>query len=122
MVRLARRTLSGAAPVVQGEAEALPFADDEFTAVSSLQVFFFFPEPLTVLREMRRVLDPRRGRVVIMTNAPEARGTPAAPYPIATRGRYYDDRTLRKLALDAGFTAARVTRWLELGQLLVAHP
>jgi SAM-dependent methyltransferase len=122
MVRLARKTLGPAVWIVQGKAEVLPFADAEFTAVSCLVAFFFFPEPLVVLREMRRVLDPQRGRIAIMTNAPEAKGTPAAPYPIATRGRFYDDKALRQLALDAGFATAEVSRWLEIGQLLVAHP
>jgi ubiquinone/menaquinone biosynthesis C-methylase UbiE len=37
----------------------------------------FFPEPLRALTEMRRVLDPQRGRIAIWTASPEARGTPA---------------------------------------------
>src|SRR2546423_12633093 len=49
MVRLARPL------AVQAEAEQLPFADGEFTAVSSIVAFFFFPDVLRVLREMRRV-------------------------------------------------------------------
>lgn len=48
----------------------------------------------------------------------------AAPYPIATRGRFYSDDELRRLPLDAGFTSAEVTRPDESGwaQLLVAQP
>jgi ubiquinone/menaquinone biosynthesis C-methylase UbiE len=122
MVRLARKTVGPAAQIVHGKAEALPFADAEFTAISCLAAFFFFPEPVAALREMRRVLDVERGRIAIMTTAPEAKGTPAAPYPIASRGHYYDDLALRQLALDAGFATADVTRWLEVGQLLVARP
>jgi len=49
------------------------------------------------------------------------KGTPAAPYPLATRGHFYDDHELERLAAPAGFTIARVTR-TEIGsQLLFAR-
>jgi SAM-dependent methyltransferase len=122
MVRLARRTLGDAAPITQGKAEAMPFADGSFTAVSCLVAFFFFPDPVAALREMRRVLEPSRGRVAIMTTAPEAKGTPAAPYPLATRGRFYADDELVRLPLEAGFSSARIAHREPWAQLLVAHP
>ena len=120
MVRLARKT-SGV-PIVLAEAERLPFANSEFTAVSSLVAFFFFPEPVQVLRELRRVLDPERGRLAIFTTSPEAKGTPAAPYPLATRGHFYSDEELAQLPLEAGFSQSRVSRTDEWAQLLVAQP
>ena len=120
MVRLARKT-SGV-PIVLAEAERLPFANGEFTAVSSLVAFFFFPEPVQVLRELRRVLDPERGRLAIFTTSPEAKGTPAAPYPLATRGHFYSDEELAQLPLKAGFSQSRVSRTDEWAQLLVAQP
>ena len=120
MVRLARKT-SGV-PIVLAEAERLPFANGEFTAVSSLVAFFFFPEPVQVLRELRRVLDPERGRLAIFTTSPEAKGTPAAPYPLATRGHFYSDEELAQLPLEAGFSQSRVSRTDEWAQLLVAQP
>jgi cyclopropane fatty-acyl-phospholipid synthase-like methyltransferase len=117
MVRLARPL------AVLGEAEQLPFTDGEFTAVSSIAAFFFFAKPGDALREMRRVLDSERGRIAICTTAPEAKGSPAAPYPLATRGHFHADDELRALALDAGFTTVTVTRdesgW---AQLLAAQP
>jgi ubiquinone/menaquinone biosynthesis C-methylase UbiE len=121
MVRLARQTTGGAARVVHGSAEGLPFEDGEFTAISCLVAFFFFPDPVAVLREFRRVLDPERGRVTVFTTPPEMKGTPAAPYPLATRGHFYEDMELERLARAAGFTVARVTR-TEIGsQLLFAR-
>jgi len=119
MVELARAT--AAVPVVQAPAEALPFEDGEFTAVSCIVAFFFFPDPVRVLREMKRVLDPEEGRAAIFTTPPEAKGTPAAPYPLATRGRFYGDAELERLPLDAGFGEARVTRTAIGAQLLVAR-
>jgi ubiquinone/menaquinone biosynthesis C-methylase UbiE len=121
MVRLARQTTRGDARIVQGSAEGLPFEDGEFTAISCLVAFFFFPDAVAVLREFRRVLDPERGRAAVFTTPPEMKGTPAAPYPLATRGHFYEDQELEGLATAAGFTVARVTR-TEIGaQLLFAR-
>jgi ubiquinone/menaquinone biosynthesis C-methylase UbiE len=121
MVRLARQTTGGNARIVHGVAERLPFEDGEFTAISCLVAFFFFPDPVAVLREFRRVLDPERGRVAVFTTPPEMKGTPAAPYPLATRGHFYEDMELEGLAPVAGFTVARVTRTDIGSQLLFAR-
>jgi ubiquinone/menaquinone biosynthesis C-methylase UbiE len=121
MVQLARRTTGGDARIVHGTADALPFGNGEFTAISCLIAFFFFPDPVGVLREFRRVLNPERGRVAVFTTPPEMKGTPAAPYPLATRGHFYEDQELEELARAAGFIVARVTR-TEIGaQLLFAR-
>jgi ubiquinone/menaquinone biosynthesis C-methylase UbiE len=107
---------------VHATADALPFGDAEFTAVSSIVAFFFFPDPVRALREMHRVLAPH-GRLAVYTTSPEAKGTMAAPYPLATRGHFYTDEELLRLPLEAGFSIARVSRPDEEGwaQLLVAQ-
>ncbi|HZC31453.1 MAG TPA: methyltransferase domain-containing protein [Gaiellaceae bacterium] len=111
-----------AAPfAVYGKAEELPFADAEFTAVSSI-VAFFFPDAVQALREMRRVLDPERGRLAVYTTAPEAKGTEAAPYPLATRGHFRTDDELAAVAREAGLRNVTVRRLDELAQLLTAQP
>ena len=126
MVRLTSATNAeavreGRLRIVDASAEELPFDDADFTAVSCIVAFFFFPDPVRVLREVRRVLDPERGRVAIFTTPPEAKGTPAAPYPLATRGHFYEDAELEQLPLEAGFASSQVTR-TEIGaQLLVAR-
>jgi SAM-dependent methyltransferase len=123
MVRLAQKTTGGRARIVHGSAERLPFGAGEFSAVSSLVAFFFFPEPVAVLREFLRVLDPERGRIAVYTTAPELKGTPAAPYPLATRGHFYEDDELGGLARTAGFRTVEVRRPDPGGaQLLVARP
>jgi len=104
--------------VVQGEAERLPFEDDTFTAVAMSIVFFFFDDPVGVLRECRRVLRPE-GRLAVYTTAPELRGTPAAPEPLASRGHFYGDDELAGLAAEAGLSDARVVSE-DGGQLLTA--
>ena len=95
---------------------AAPFA----TLGRAVVAFFFFPDPVRALSEMRRVLDPERGRVAVYTTAPEAKGSPAAPYPLATRGQFYSDEELVALPLEAGFSEARLAFREPWAQLLVA--
>jgi SAM-dependent methyltransferase len=108
---------------VYGDAHALPFADGAFTAASSIAAFFFLAEPVRALRELHRVLDRANGRIAIVTTSPEAKGTPAAPDPIASRGHFYTDDELRGLAVEAGFADVAVERTDESGwgQLLRAR-
>jgi len=120
MVRLARETTAGAALIVHGDSASLPFHDQEFTAISCIVAFFFFNEPAEVLREFRRVLDRERGRIAVYTTPAEMKGTPAAPYPLATRGHFYEDAELEELARTAGFAESRLTRPGTGGQLLAA--
>jgi SAM-dependent methyltransferase len=108
MVELARERAPDA-EVMLGEAQALPFADGAFTAVAMSIVFFFFDEPVTVLRECRRVLCPN-GRLAIYTTGSELRGTPAAPEPLASRGHFYSNEELVGLARQAGFDDVEVAR------------
>jgi SAM-dependent methyltransferase len=105
-----------------GDAQALPFETGYFTAVSSIQAFMFFPDQLQALGEMRRVLDPARGRLALWTAAPEARGTPAAPEPVASRASLRSDDELLELAHEAGFGEARLAVRDEWAQLRVAQP
>lgn len=118
MVALARER-APSAEVVLGDAHELSFADGSFTAVAMSVVFFFLGEPVRVLSECRRVL-VTAGRLAIYTTAPELRGTPAAPEPLAARGHFYSDEELAGLAAQAGFGDAAVTNDGG-GQLLTAR-
>jgi ubiquinone/menaquinone biosynthesis C-methylase UbiE len=120
MVRLARDKTG--ARIELAAAEDMPFADGEFTAVSCLVAFFFFADPVAALREMRRVVDPERGRIAVMTTAPEAKGTPASPYPLASRGHFHTDDELLAFAREAGFHDARLAHRDDWSQLLAAQP
>jgi SAM-dependent methyltransferase len=122
MVHLARRTTEGRAPIVHASAENLPFEQGSFTAVSSIVAFLFFPDPVAALQEFRRVVDAEGGRIAIFTTPPELKGTPAAPYPLATRGHFYEDDELEAHASAAGFRDVDVRRVLEGAQLIVARP
>jgi len=118
MAELAAERAPGAA-VLLATAERLPFAADSFTAAAMSVVFFFFTEPLRVLRECRRVLRPG-GRLAVFTTGPELRGTPAAPEPLAARGRFHSDAELAALGRQAGLAEVKVHNDGG-GQLLTAH-
>jgi len=106
MVALSSENVPGA-DVVLGSAERLPFPDDRFTAVAMSVVFFFLDDPIAVLLECRRVLRGG-GRLAVYTTAPELRGTPAAPEPMASRGHFYSEAELAELARRAGYDAVDV--------------
>ncbi len=118
MVTLARERAPGA-EVTLGQAERLPFADGSFTAVSMSVVFFFFAEPVAVLRECARVLAPG-GRLAAFTTSAALRGTPAAPEPIASLGHFHTDAELIAFAAAAGLVSPAV-KDEDGGQLLTAR-
>ena len=60
----------GAAPVVQGSAEAIPFADRSFDAVMGVLTIHHWPDQRGGIRELCRVA---RERVVLLTFDPQAR-------------------------------------------------
>jgi SAM-dependent methyltransferase len=60
----------GAAPVIQGSAEAIPFADRSFDAAMGVLTIHHWPDQLRGIRELCRVA---RDRVVLMTFDPHAR-------------------------------------------------
>lgn len=119
MVQLARERAPGSR-VLLAEANRLPFTDDTFSAVAMSVVFFFLDDPLAVLGECRRVLR-QEGRLAVYTTAPELRGTPAAPEPMASHSHFYTDDQLRELARTSGFSRATVGND-NGGQLLLARP
>jgi ubiquinone/menaquinone biosynthesis C-methylase UbiE len=118
MVRLAAER-APAAEVVAGNADALPFSDAAFTAVSMSIVLMFLAEPVAALRECHRVLEPG-GRLAVYTTAPELRGTPAAPEPLAGLAHFHTDAELEELGLRAGFQGVAVAG-RDGGQLLTAR-
>ena len=118
MARLARER-APEAEVVLGSAERLPFADASFTAIAMSIVFLFFPDPVAVLSECRRVLVPG-GRLALYTNSAALRGTPAAPEPLASRCHFYEDDELAGLARQAGLAAVVVVND-DGGQLLTGQ-
>ena len=58
MLAEARRRLPASVTLVEGTAEALPFADDSFDALTFTYLLRYVSEPAAVLRELARVVRP----------------------------------------------------------------
>lgn len=73
MLEQARRTqeAQGVSNVAwdQGDVSAMPYADAQFDIVTCRFAFHHFPDPLAILREMRRVCRPG-GRILVVDSAP----------------------------------------------------
>lgn len=76
-MEMIRQRPAGAAPVVQGRAEELPFGDDSFDASMAVLTVHHWSDKAKGLAEMRRVT---RGRVVVLTYDPAFRGFWLADY------------------------------------------
>lgn len=70
-IEMIRQRPAGAAPVIRGVAEALPFADNAFDAVMAVLTVHHWSEQPKGLAELRRVA---RGPTVILTFDPAHRG------------------------------------------------
>lgn len=64
-LEMIRQRPNDAAPAVQGDATALPFADDSFDAATAILTVHHWPDREAGLRELRRVV---RSRIVILTH------------------------------------------------------
>lgn len=93
---------TGCLEVLEADAHCLPFSDNTFTSAVMTGVLGFLSDPVKILSEIRRVLC-EGGRLIVSGSDPELRGTPAAPEPMESRLRFYEDNDLRNLAKEAGF-------------------
>ena len=98
--RLADRIAAGTVEIVEGDAGSLPWEDDHFSAVTSMDAFTLFPDPARVLAETCRVLRPG-GRAVMQLGWRVPDGT-------ATHKRWgmawvWDEAEVRRMTEAAGF-------------------
>lgn len=115
----------------QGNAEALPFANERFDAVAMNFGLLHLAQPEQALQEARRVLRPG-GRVgftvwcmpeeavgfALVLEAVKAHGDPQAPLPPGPPFfRYSDPSESQRALLGAGFARPEVTRVRQLWRL-----
>jgi ubiquinone/menaquinone biosynthesis C-methylase UbiE len=124
MVAMTRRrnerlTRAGRLDVRQGNAMALPFADESFDAVTAVETLYFWPDPLLGLTECRRVLRPGGWLAVTLEMTRDAAEEPTLLQRLL--GGKFTDRSegeglsivsglqLAGLLRDAGFSTVRFT-------------
>lgn len=114
MVQVARElnqaaVAGGRVRILHGRADQLPFEANSFTCAAMTGVLGFLADPVECLAEIRKVLQPG-GRFVMLGSDARLRGTPAAPEPIASRLRFYEDDDLVSMGRAAGFDYVAVIR------------
>jgi ubiquinone/menaquinone biosynthesis C-methylase UbiE len=107
--RLAERIAAGTAEVTLGDAASLPWEDERFSVITSVNALKFVPDPDGALRELHRVLRPG-GRVAITMG--EAREAPADPVAAAVNawGEWqWSEIAAQRAVEDAGFDDVAVS-------------
>lgn len=87
-------------PLVQFDAQALPFLDASFDLILMFEAIYYLPDAAQFVRECRRVLAPR-GEVIICSANCESPGFTTSAF--ATR--YFSARELHVLLSAEGFAA-----------------
>jgi SAM-dependent methyltransferase len=106
--RLADRLAAGTAELVLGDAAVLPWEDNRFSAVASLNCLKFLPDPDAGLRAMLRVLRPG-GRALVMIDPPVK--DPARSGAIDAFGeRLWSAEDAHAMMRRAGFVDVSVTQ------------
>jgi SAM-dependent methyltransferase len=104
----------------QGDVLPLPYADGAFSIVSARFAFHHFPDPLAVLREMKRVCQPG-GRIVVADSAPAAAKAAAFNAMEQLRDpshvRAMSVEELSSLFVAAGLTKPRIELYRLPGEL-----
>ena len=93
---------SGKAEFKQGNASSLPWADNEFTVVVAIEVFFFLNETEKTLKEIFRVLKPG-GRLIIEMAFNKDDGADHTRYIKKMGLKLYSGEEIKKLLKNAGF-------------------
>jgi SAM-dependent methyltransferase len=126
MVDLARQTNAHAlsqrrAKIVQGDAQALPWAGSQFTCAAGVEMLCFLEDPRPALRGLKRVLKPG-GRLVFVTSAqPESALLRLLSAPWLTRLHFHANGELASMLRRAGFQAVEVRRVEHSEHTNVAH-
>ena len=109
---------AGRMEILSGNVSALPFPDASFDRISTVESFYFWPDPAANLREVRRVLAENGCFVLIADIHGAAALTPHELENIRKYGLYNPDpETFRALLTQAGFSDVQIhlregTSWI----------
>lgn len=115
MVQIARKRnasaiRTGLVDLTYGDVRSLPYEDEAFDRAVTIHCIYFWAEPITCLREVRRVL--RTNGVLAITIQPKDKWTRRRPP--ADVFTLYSSSEVAQLVTDAGFRNARVEAYPQL--------
>jgi SAM-dependent methyltransferase len=99
LVRLARQAYSGRIPVVQMDAQHLPFEAGSFDVVLVCEALYYLPDQAQFVAEAHRVLRPA-GRLIVVSVNPLWRDFNPSPFSTG----YHDAESTRRLLENGRFT------------------
>lgn len=110
MVRAARRGNSralraGRVALLRGDATALPFAAEQFDKIFSIHTFYFWPDPLSVMEDIFRVLRPGGMVMLALSTGVIGPGGTREAGPFGTLQRFLEDQLVPGMQ-RIGFTTA----------------
>ena len=107
--RLAERIAAGTAEIVLGDAGALPWDDERFSVVTSVNALKFVPDPGQALREIHRVLRPG-GRVAVTMGEAEQIPAGSTAAVVNAWGEWqWSDVAAQQAMEEAGFVDVAVS-------------
>ncbi len=106
--RLAARIAAGTAEIVLGDAAALPWGAERFSAVASLDCLKFVPDPDRALLEIHRVMRPG-GRFAHITDPPATAPDTSGTVDVYGVWQWSRDDS-RRMMQRAGFSDVSVTQ------------
>jgi len=101
---------SGKAIFRQGDASSLPWDDNEFTVVVTIESFYFWPEPERSLNEIFRVLKPE-GRLIVEMAYNKDDGIDHDKHVRKMNLRLYGEKEIKDLLIKSGFDDIVITHY-----------
>ena len=100
---------SGKMKVLEGSVEALPFADDGFDKIITVESFYFWPNPQENLKEVRRVLKTG-GTFLLVADIYEKPGLPREVKDNIRKFHLFNPtmEQFKNLFREAGFAETRI--------------
>ena len=107
--RHAAAIAAGKMEIYEGSVEALPFADNTFDKITTVESFYFWPDPPENLKEVRRVLKPG-GTFLLIAEIYGHDGLSAEVRENIKRYHLYNPtpETFETIFRDAGFPSVQV--------------